>query len=395
MPTFTFLDGTGTYGSNKSNYTDVATGNNIMLPMSHKWKGSLFAGYSLLSPGRWGSGSYSAHLLKYNDGGNLPSYGSIKILDNNEDFVIGFAFKPSTLSAYNSTLANLANIEYPGWINFINEFGETGLFLLYNGLEFKFYTHELGSSPTFIGGCNLNLSTSSFSYIEIRVKSSATSTGVITVKQDGSIIAELTGINTNESTSELKYQEILFNTHDASQGQEYSGYYTDLYIADDFLTSAHLYRIWTARVLAAGAHQEWTPSAGTNYDCVANKVPPDNSSYISAASGNKDSYIMVYPGLNASGVDITNAPTGLIVAASLNIGLNRTHLCRAYYKKDGVDTQYDFSKYAGEDQENGNLPGYEINQIISNVNPYTGVRWRANDFASGVGEIGVRFDGAP
>lgn len=126
----------------------------------------------------------------------------------------------------------------------------------------------------------------SWNYVELKATFHA-SAGTWAVRLNGVALLSGSGVATIGSTNAYA------NQFKAGAG---STRIDDVYVCDtsgslnkDFLGDIG---VWCLRPSGAGTHSDWSPSAGSNYQCV-DEATPDSSSYVSTTGvGNRDSYAL-------------------------------------------------------------------------------------------------------
>ncbi len=133
----------------------------------------------------------------------------------------------------------------------------------------------------------LNLQINTWYYIEFKVVCNST-TGAYTLKVSGTTVLNATSVNTKAGTHDYHNTFYLF-------GHAAAPVFDDLYCLDgsgsinnDILGNM---RVTTLRPNGAGDSTQFTPSAGSNYQCVDEAVLNDGTDYVEdGTSGHKDLY---------------------------------------------------------------------------------------------------------
>lgn len=197
---------------------------------------------------------------------------------------------------------------------------------------------------------------SSWHFLEFYVKIHG-SAGAVTVKVDGVARLTLTGINTL-STANLYTNRFRFD-----EGDRYWRI-TDLYICDATGTVNNTFlgdiKVGSAVPSAAGDSTQFTPSAGSNYQCVDEQSQDGDSTYVSSGT--------------VGHIDLYNFPdvtfTGAVGAVSLTVWARKddagSRSIRLLVKSGGT-------VYNSADIALGNT--YQPYQWFLDTDPATGVAW--------------------
>jgi len=123
-------------------------------------------------------------------------------------------------------------------------------------------------------------------YLEVKVKIAADTTGYVTVRVDGSVVLNLTGVRTAASASPAVNMVML----GAYLGNiNFKLLVDDFYLCDTTGTSFNDFLgdvvVYTQVPTADATYNDWTPNTGTNrYSCVQ-EIPPDgDTTYIYTSS---------------------------------------------------------------------------------------------------------------
>jgi len=138
-----------------------------------------------------------------------------------------------------------------------------------NGTSYKLEAY-VGSTLVATGNTPLDFSTTHL--IEVRVKV-ADSGGIIQVKLNGVLDIDYSG-DTKPGTDTQFNLFYLGSAYGSSYGH---GWYDDL-VVDDAAWIGDT-KIQGIKPTAAGNSAQWTPSAGSNFQCV-DEVPPDDADYV-------------------------------------------------------------------------------------------------------------------
>lgn len=116
-------------------------------------------------------------------------------------------------------------------------------------------------------------------------------TGSVEVKLDGEVVLSLSGIDTQETANAFANQAAINSRSNGDAGTR-GKVYDDLWIDD---AGAYHGDIGGYAILpsGAGASTQWSPSAGSNYQCVDEASVNGDTDYVSETSvGDRDTYAM-------------------------------------------------------------------------------------------------------
>jgi len=242
--------------------------------ISRKYLTYRVEGLGTLVQGRAGAGTFAWNT---NTTGNpyiqTPALNTAAAIDT---IIIGFAWKCDVLPIADT------NILY-----FIEEYIDFGINVqITSGGEIVVERRgsELGRSTT------AGLSTETWYYIEIKIFLD-NSAGTVDVKVDENSVLSLTSKDTLQGALADVAAVRFYGTTDAT----YNFTYDDIYICDDagsvnnnFLGVCMVSGIFPN---SAGDETDFTPSAGSNYECVDEVVSDDDTSYVeSSTSTDRDLY---------------------------------------------------------------------------------------------------------
>lgn len=148
-------------------------------------------------------------------------------------------------------------------------------------------------TTSLLGTTSFVLSLGVFYYIEIKVLISDT-VGTFEIRVDGSSKLALTSQDTRATGAGTTANQIRLG-EDASPVNSLTFTYDDLYVCDGAGSTNNNF-LGDCRVDAylpngAGNSTQLTPSAGSNYQCVDDTTPNDDTDYVEHATvGNKDTY---------------------------------------------------------------------------------------------------------
>lgn len=135
---------------------------------------------------------------------------------------------------------------------------------------------EYGNNSGNSTGAFLSLDT--WHYLKFKFRLNSTN-GIFQIWLDGALVYDLENVDT-------VYSGTTFNK--VSFGGGYYGYFDNIFIAKNEFPSDELF-IDTLLPNANGNHTDFTPSAGSNYECVDD--PLDETDYVESSTvGHKDSY---------------------------------------------------------------------------------------------------------
>ncbi len=232
---------------------------------ARKYSAVNWESYFRVKTGRW-----TGYALGFTDQSNYVH--SPTAMTTNATIVIGFAVKFSSVGDYK-------------FLSFYDDATEGVNIRLTAAGEIAAYRAStlLGTSS----GAGILANT--WYYLEIKVYCHNTA-GTVTVKKDTVSILALTSKDTLEGAHSYHNAWRILN------GWGHYPQFDDLYFLDasgsapqnDFLGVKQVVTIFPN---AAGDQSQWTPSAGSNYDCVNDVVMDDDGTYVqTAGAGNLDLY---------------------------------------------------------------------------------------------------------
>lgn len=145
----------------------------------------------------------------------------------------------------------------------------------------------LGTSATGLLQSNV------YAYIEVKLNVHDT-TGSVAVQINGVQVLNLTNVDTRNNSGSAYSDTLVFRHYGTFQG---TTDYDDLYCADTTGSNLNDFAgdctVQCLRPSGAGSATGWTPSAGSNYQCVDDAQPNDDTDYVSASvAGTKDLYAL-------------------------------------------------------------------------------------------------------
>lgn len=231
--------------------------------------------------GKWsataGNGAIGPANGRFGNGHRITSTGSwIRNFDNQATWIVGFAAK----------LDNL-----PGSAQAAVHFTDGGT--THCGLGVADTTGLLfawrGTTGTVLGTASAAVPVGSWCYIECKVTIGDSPNGAFAIRLNGVTVLNLTGQDTrNAGNASANGVRISLSNTGIS-------YVDDIYICDaigttnnDFLGDCKVEQVLPT---GAGASTLWTPSAGSNYQCVDDVPPNGDTDYVSSATaGQTDTY---------------------------------------------------------------------------------------------------------
>jgi hypothetical protein len=222
---------------------------------------------------------------------------------------------------------------------------------------------------TLLGTTSAALTQGAYAYVEILLTIHNT-TGVVTLRFDGTTVLSLTSQNTRAGAANA-WNEFRLGFTGALGSQTVEFDYDDLYVCDGsgaapWNTFLGDVRVDVRRPTGAGATTQFTPSAGANWQCVDDAAPNDDTdSTTSATTNHVDTFT------------VENAP----VAGATIYGIQH---CLNLKKSDaGPCTVAPVIRHSGTDYAGAPLsPGtsYTYGLQIAQTNPGTSAQWTEADF---------------
>jgi hypothetical protein len=229
---------------------------------------------------------------------SINHWVSATVLGGITEAILAVAIKPATMSADSAVLAFGAAGHWQCGLG-VRADGTLQPFRVTNAAftpasASGSYVSYIGSASTFA------LSVGVWTYLEVRIVCSDT-VGVCQARANGSEILNLTSLDTSYDATSL--------TRIGLGGDGSSAfYYDDLVVMDTTgsLNNAFMGDVTVSAIYpsAAGNSSGWTPSAGSNYQCVDESSPNDDTDYNATSTvGTKDTYAFA------------NAPAGADIRA--------------------------------------------------------------------------------
>jgi hypothetical protein len=158
--------------------------------------------------------------------------------------------------------------------------------------KFQFYRNQtqIGSDST------LSLPANQWSYVEVKVLIHD-STGTAEVRVNGTAYLALTGQDTKNSANATFNKIRVGCICHHYDNQPFILQIDDFYYCDTTGSTNNNFlgdiRVQALTPTGAGAYTEWTPSAGSNYQCVDENPPNGDTDYVSSATvGQRDTYAL-------------------------------------------------------------------------------------------------------
>lgn len=233
-----------------------------------------------------GNGRNSTASMRLTSSGNGTGWLH-KVLDAQQTWIMGFSFKPSSITCLNSPGGQIASFMDGDTTQCDLRLQNTGQLRV-----------TRGNNVTVLGTTTNALSAGQTYYIEWKLKIDNT-TGTVDVRVNGESWLSLTGQDTQNTTNATANGFILgVSAYPTSSfGTAGTFDYDDVYVCDtqgsnnnDFMGDV---RIQATLPSGAGTTTNFTPSAGSNYENVDDATPNDNTDYnYSLTAGHIDTYVM-------------------------------------------------------------------------------------------------------
>lgn len=288
------------------------------------------------------TGNYSARFLSTTDGLNLPLPSTYTTL------YVGIGFRPSGTDGSATQILGFNNSDNEQMLHvgFAPAFSLTLRSCLITGSP---SITELASGSTLV--------VDQWYYIEVKVVIGES--GVVEVRLDGVLDSSWEG-DTRGYYLPKEINRIVLGRPPIGPPSVYSckGYYDDLLVATD----GHVGRcgVELLKPTGAGSSTDLTPSAGSNFECVDEVPPDDDTSYVSSSTvDDHDTYVLS---------DLTQSGSVRAVQAFMRSRLSEAGegSIAPVLRSGGVD-------YTGVDS--GLDVSYVYNRYLYNVDPATGLAW--------------------
>lgn len=282
-----------------------------------------------------------------------------RVIDNQQEWYVGFAFRFSTTPEATHNLYRLVD----STTTQIEVSLDTSRRLI------------ISRNGTALATSTGALNTNQWYYVEVYAKIDP-SVGAVDVHIDETSFVNVTGANTRNSANSFANRiQIGDNSATAAVGTQTKDF-DDMYFADGTNSQTFLgdRAVKVSAPTGAGATTAWTPSTGANWAAVDEQPANDDTDYVSSATVNQvDTYVFADLASNVGAIDAVNvvlrsrkddAGTRSIAAVVRPVSTDRVGTTRAQ------STTY---------------------QLTSNVwvtNPDTGVAWTRAGFNAT--EIGVK-----
>lgn len=217
-------------------------------------------------------------------------------------------------------------------------------------------------SLTGYGVTAFTLPFNTYTYLEFDVTIHNT-TGAINVYVNGVLQLAATGLNTRAGTGNNYATQCSLGYQ--GNGNTKDVYYDDFYILDTTGTALNAVlgdvRIDALMPDGAGDSTQWTPSAGSNYQCVDETPRNDDTDYVSSANiGDKDLYSIADLSV------VAGAIKAVVVTMRARKDDAGTRTVKAKVKHGGVE---------GNGADRGMSTSYAYSQDAFPTNPSTGSAW--------------------
>jgi len=276
-------------------------------------------------------------------------------LQNGASWIIGFAYRPGV--SFDSTDTVILSIMDSGSQQVTLNITASGQLQLRRGAV----------NGTTLGTSTATLSTSSWHYVELKV----------TIGNSGSYEVRLNGVNIlsgsadTQNTANAQAQTVRFyGATDSSADIRWA--YDDLYIANsdsgdevsDFMGSRVVHCVF---VSGAGDSTQFTPSTGSNYQCVDENPHDGDSTYVESGTvGHRDLYTV-------SGVTLTDIK-GVMISSMVRETDGTPFNIKMPVKIDGT-------VYNDSGQPIGSTSYVSRHRVLGR-NPDTNAAWTASDINS-------------
>ena len=217
---------------------------------------------------------------------------------------------------------------------------------------------------------------STWFYVEGKIHFDDT-VGSVEIRINGKPVIDISGVDTRNGTSlpnTFHIGGIGYNISVGAGNQKFD----DIYVCDDSGTFANDFlgdvAVMNLKPNGAGANTNWTPSAGSNYECV-NDLYIDTADYVSStASGIYDTYSF----------DNLSVISGAVHGVQMTAYTWKTN---AGFKKSRFAIRPDTTTYDGNVLHYLQDSGTYVQEIVS-LNPETSSQWTIAEVNSA--ELGVK-----
>ena len=300
---------------------------NLYLDYANKWinQGTFRTFKSLTIVGRNGVGKAIAYeaLVQL-----------VREFADRQEVIVGFAFKTGrTLGGPSTPLT----FRYNGTDQF------------YVGLTDGGHLGAQRTSGTYLAVSDKILPVHHWSHIEVRYKIAESPDGSIEIRVNGEVWINLSGIDTQRSGSANLINEIeLVGSNGTILKVD------DFYLLDtngsrlnDFLGDCTIETLYPT---AVGAHSDFTPLAGTNWEAVDDVIPDRDTTYVEdSAAGAKDRHIHGNLATTPSNIHAV-AVNPFATKVESGSRVLRTIAYDGVTEGEGADQQFDVGTYSWEQQ---------------------------------------------
>ena len=252
--------------------------------LTQKW--TAVVGSPTTPSGRNGNG---LHLLAPSSNSTSKVSKQVAAADEHATFIVGFAYKPANVTSTPAT-----NSTY-GLVAFLSDSLATSHLTLCPNADGTVSVRRGGIAGTVLGTSVVSLTAGVFQYIEMKA-TLHDSTGIVTVKLNGTAIITLTGQDTKNAGTKTVFDGFGMGV---MGGIGSTTDYDDLYLCNgagsvnnDFLGDV---AVETLLPSGNGSNSQFVGSDGNSTDnyLLVDESTPSSTDYAgSATSGNKDSYAM-------------------------------------------------------------------------------------------------------
>lgn len=235
-----------------------------------------------------GGGRSGTNCLKIDQ--NLPDFSEVyKALPDNQVWVAGFAFKPSTIAVPGPIPFFEIHDTFPN-VQLTFAVTATGLISVYRG-------NTVGG---YLGTTSAPVTAGVYDYWEFGVTID-NAIGAVEIRKNGQTVLSLSGVDTQATANATANTFALGRTYEPLGGwAAVTWRYDDIYILDGtgspntFLGDTHFQALVSNGV---GTSTQWTPiGAANNWDCVNEEPPDDDTTYVkSNTPGQIDTYPVTTP----------------------------------------------------------------------------------------------------
>jgi len=294
--------------------------------------------------------------------------------------LVGFAFKPSSFAAIAVGPSSAAAFWNANWVLSVRMNNSQLWYARLNQDGTISIFRDVSGTGTLLGTTSLALQAGVWTYLEFRV-TVHDSTGTVDVRFNGTpAMTGLTGQNTRGTGAVNTWNAVRVGYVNAETTpitfdfddlvvMDASGSYNNAFIGDVTISILN--------PNGAGNSTDWTPSAGSNYQCVDEDLVNDDTDYVSSSTLNaKDLYAMEDC---AAGADIR----AVQVVTAMRKGTEGPGKIKHVIRSNSTD--YDSAEMG--------LGGtaYSFNRTIWETDPATAAAWTESGWNAA--EVGVKKTG--